>query len=86
MEAHDFDLATFMLQCQDAHQSVLPVPFTGQRVSVNGQVSGEPGMHSNVLQLYMMSIWLFSCYSAELCTCYMLNPGTGLDIQSMARR
>ena len=68
MEAHDIDLATFMLQRQVAHQSVLPVPFAGQRVSVNGRVSGEPGTQSDAAQLHMTSIWLLSCYSAELRT------------------
>ena len=68
MEAHDIDLATFMLQCRVAHQSFLPIPFAGQCVSVNGRVSGELGMNGDAVQLHMTSIWLLSCYSAELCT------------------
>ena len=68
VEAHDIDLATFMLQCRVAHQSFLPVPFVGQCVSVNGRVSTELGTHGDAAQLHMTSIWLLSCYSAELHT------------------
>ena len=68
MEAHDINLATFMLQCRVAHQSVLPIPFAGQHVSVNGRMSGEPGTHGNAAHLHMTSSWLLSCYSAKLRT------------------